>query len=248
MQDRFGNTHVVPQAEDQNHVVETPAHLGQTTLGLEAVKVIEDLANVVTPLLSDGVAAGSKEILGILEDDAILDVETLDLAENTTRGKELGDDGDLLVGVNLEVAARSVVCLVALSPGVEVAAIRVAVSGITVGRVSATAVIAKADVVVIVITRVRSVSSGDGVCLPCFSQNKGRASEVTLSTYRCPSRRSKHRGHQHRSRGCLQWGSIRQRWPSCKLAAPHHMRFCIISYLATNELDVTRALTVAVAG
>jgi hypothetical protein len=204
---------IVPQAKNENHVGQTPAHLSKTSLVLEAVKVVKDLTDIVTPSLSNGVATRSKEVLGIRKDDAILDVEALNLAESSTRREELGNNGDLLVGVDLEVATRAIVSLVALSPGVEVATIRVTVSGISVGRVCATAVVTVADVEGAVLARVGGISSRDGVGLP--DVHLGAASTKFTD-----------------ARVRVALGGV----PSVNIG------------LATNELDVTGALAVAVAG
>lgn len=101
-------THVVPNTEHENHVGEATAHLSKTSLGAEAVVISEDLANVGAPVLGDGVATLAEQIVGVGEGNAVLDVESLDLAEDTAGSQELGDDRDLLGGVDLEAAARTV--------------------------------------------------------------------------------------------------------------------------------------------
>jgi hypothetical protein len=101
-------THVVPNTEHENHAGEATAHLSKTTLGVEAIVIGEDLADVGAPVLGDGVATLAEKIVRVGESNTILDVESLDLAENTARSQELGDDSDLLGGVDLEAAARTV--------------------------------------------------------------------------------------------------------------------------------------------
>ena len=69
-----------------------------------------------------------KARLRVLDDDTVLDVQTADFYEiargRVVRRDELGDDGDLAVGVDSET--RSEESLVAHTEGVEVAAVLVA--------------------------------------------------------------------------------------------------------------------------
>jgi hypothetical protein len=82
---------------------------------LEDLRVTEELLLGVAEGGGDGVAGGG-ERLGVANDVAVLDVDAADLAELAGRvGQELGDDGDLLVGVDSELGARAVEGLVALA-------------------------------------------------------------------------------------------------------------------------------------
>jgi hypothetical protein len=78
----------------------------------------------------------------------------------------LGDNSDLLGGVNVEAATAAVKGLVTLAPRVEIATIGITVTGVAVGRVGTATVVAIADVIGVVLTWVRSVGSGDGIGLP----------------------------------------------------------------------------------
>jgi hypothetical protein len=133
---------------------------------LEDLRVLEESLLGVAPGLGDGVTSRAAG-LGVGNDLAVLDVDTANLTELTSRvGEELGDNGNLLVGVDGEVGTGAVEGLVALTEGVEVATIGVASTGVTLVGVGSTAVVATADVVLVGGARVRSVSGGDGVGLP----------------------------------------------------------------------------------
>lgn len=190
-------TYIVPQTENQNHAGQTATHLCETSLGPETVIVIENRPDVVTPGLSDRVASGTVEILRVGEDDAVLDIEALDLAKNATGGQELRDNANLLGCVNGKAGSRTVVSTVALSPRVEIATIRVTVASISVGRVCSATVVAIADMVVVVLARMRSVSRGNGVGLPWIVFTsvgtlnldiliKGRSLQMSISAQQAP--------------------------------------------------------------
>ena len=133
---------------------------------LEDLGVLEESLLGIAPGLGDGVTSRAGG-LGVGNDLAVLDVDTANLAELTGGvGEELGDNGNLLVGVDGEVGTGAVEGLVALTEGVEVATIGVASTGVTLVGVGSTAVVASADVVLVGGARVRSVSGGDGVGLP----------------------------------------------------------------------------------
>jgi hypothetical protein len=123
----------------------------------------------------DGVARGTRDGgLGVGDDLAVLDVETLDLVEDTIGSlEELGDDGELGLGVDSH--ARSVEVLDTLAVRVEVASIGIASTGITGGRVSTTAGITLATVLADSGARVRSVGGRDGVGLPDIHLSAARA-------------------------------------------------------------------------
>lgn len=162
------STHVVPQAHDENHALgSSGAHLGKAALVVEGALVAEDGLLEVAVVLGDGVAGDAlDERLRVLNDDAVLDVEALDLGKTTIALDELGDDSDDLGGVNGELRAGTVERGVALAVAVEVAAIGVAVTAITVGGVSSAASVTLARVLGAVLTGVRGVSGGDVVGLP----------------------------------------------------------------------------------
>lgn len=160
---------VVPERENENHAaLEGAAHGGEATLALEAVRVAERSLLGIAVSVRDRVVRGESGDVGlrVLDDDAILDVDAADLDEVSRRrvvgGDELGDDGDLLVGVDGE--ARAEEALGALAERVEVASILVANS--VVAFVTVTALSARAAILAVDGTYVRGHSSGIRVGLP----------------------------------------------------------------------------------
>lgn len=160
---------VVPQAHDEDHGGgDGIAHLGH------AAEVSKDII-VAKGLLLGGAEVGGERVarvvgdggLGVADDLAVLDVEALDLGELAVGAlDELGDDGDLLGGVDVEAGSGAVEGLDALSVGVEVAAIGVAVTGVAVGREGSAAVVALAHVLRLVGAGVGREGGGDVVGLP----------------------------------------------------------------------------------
>ena len=128
---------VVPNGESEDHsVLEGITHGLEATESLEVVVVAEDGLLLRAELIGDGVArvdAGDVD-LGVLEDLAILDVETTDLSESAgggvVGGEELSNDGELLLGVNGSTRAKE--GLVTHTPGVEVTTILVTNTTVTV--------------------------------------------------------------------------------------------------------------------
>lgn len=159
---------VVPYTHDEDHAgFESVTHGSETALGLEGVGVAEDGflggAEVVGNRVDAGVNAGDVD-LGVLNDLAVLDVEAADLGESAgggvVGGKELGDDGELGLGVNGHAGTEE--SLVAHAEGVEVTTILVAdaaVAVVTITALSTLAALASS-------ARVRSVGSSHRVGFP----------------------------------------------------------------------------------
>ena len=160
---------VVPDGKSQNHSgIEGLTHLGHTTEGTEVVLVTESLLLLHTEVVSDGVAgvdSGDGD-LGVLDDFAVLDVETTDLGEVTgagpVRGNELGDDGEFLAGV--DGLAFTEEGLVTHTEGVEVASVFVADTTVTI--VAVTTLSAGASGLTVGAANVRGVCGSVGVGFP----------------------------------------------------------------------------------
>ena len=169
---------VIPDAHDENHtILKSGAHVGEATVLGEVVGVAEYRLLGSAEIGGDRVAAGASDGGDrVGDDDAILDVEALDVGESTGGGSvigdELGDDGEL--GLGVDGLAWAVEVEAALAVRVEVTSIRVASSSITVVAVSSTASIASAHGLAGSVARVGSVGVRDGVGLP----------EIHLSTAR----------------------------------------------------------------
>ena len=163
-------------------------------------------------LLVDRVARVSRDLgLGVREDLAVLHVEALDISELARSvSVELRHDSHLLIRVDGEPG--TVEGLVALAPGVEVAAVRVAGAAVAVVGVGPAAAVARANVGRVVGTGVRRVGRALAVGLP----------DVHLSA---ASTQVADAGVGVAVRGI----------PALNVG------------LATNELDITGALAVAVA-
>lgn len=169
---------VIPDAHDENHtILKSGAHVGEATVLGEVVGVAEYRLLGSAEIGGDRVAAGASDGGDrVGDDDTILDVEALDVGESTGGGSvigdELGDDGEL--GLGVDGLAWAVEVEAALAVRVEVTSIRVASSSITVVAVSSTASIASAHRLAGSVARVGSVGVRDGVGLP----------EIHLSTAR----------------------------------------------------------------
>jgi len=159
----------VPEGHDKNHgSLESIAHTTPSTLLLEVIGILKDLL-LLGAEVSGKRASGNSSNLGLRvgDDVAVLDIETSDLRETAVRALvELGDDSNLLGGVDSELGSGTVEGLVALAVGVEVATIGVTSSAIAVVGVGSTARVTFASVLGELSARVRSVGSGDGVGLP----------------------------------------------------------------------------------
>jgi hypothetical protein len=160
---------VVPDGHDENDTIgKGLVNGGESTDGSEVVLVVEDGLLGSAELVGDRVVGShSGDVgLGVLDDYTILDVDTADFLERTSIGSvssdELGDDGDLLGGI--DSLAGSVEVLLTLAVRVEVASILVADTTISV--ITVTAVVSEAAVWSILAARVRGVGGGDGVGLP----------------------------------------------------------------------------------
>lgn len=159
---------VIPEGEDEDHsATHSGTHCGHATLVLEARGIAEGSLCLVTVGASDGVEgvhSGNVD-LGVLDDVAILNVETADLAKSAAggvvAGKELGDNGELAAGVNGH--ALAVVSRVAHAERVEITTIRITNSAVSAGR---TASSARATGEAIALARVGSEGSRHGVGFP----------------------------------------------------------------------------------
>lgn len=140
---------VVPDGHDKDHGLgEGLAHLLQATLDVEVTDIAESSLLSIAERLGDRVARDTSNVgLGVLNDLAVLDVETLDLAEIASGVlDELGDDGEL--GAGVDGLALTVEGGVAHAVRVEVATIGIAGTAIAVGGVGTAAGVTLAHVLV----------------------------------------------------------------------------------------------------
>lgn len=161
---------VVPDAENKGHaLVESIAHTSQTAMGVEDVDVIEDILLRVAELGGDGVSGiPGNGGLGVGDDFAVLDVETLDLREGASVGsvvgQELSDQCERRVGI--DNLARAIERVIALTEGVKVTSVRVAGAAISVAAVGSTTGVSGAHGLSGLIARVGSERRGDAVGFP----------------------------------------------------------------------------------
>jgi len=110
-------------------------------------------------------------------DNAILNIEALDLVESSTSssgvGKELSDNCEDFVGIDGH--SRPVEGLVANTVRIEITSIRIASTAISVRGVSSTACVANTLGLRSSIARMRSKSGGDGICLPDIHLSAARS-------------------------------------------------------------------------
>lgn len=170
---------VIPQTQDKDHAVgHGIAHLGEATLLREDVIVTESLLLVRAEVGGDGVARDTVDVRSSVSNDlAVLDIEALDLRKGSRVGTvisdELGHHRHLLGGVDDLVRAE--VRLVAHTEGVEVTAVRVAVSSIALARVGSATVVSIAHGLFEVAARVGRDSRGNLVGLPDIQLGAARA-------------------------------------------------------------------------
>lgn len=123
---------VVPDRNDESHAAsESLGHLAQTSLDFEVVLVSHPALDVVTECVSDGIVVSSVDgHLWGLNGLSVLDVLSSDLYNlsivSSRVSEELGDDGERLGGVDVEVASWSVEVDVSVSMRGEVTAVLVA--------------------------------------------------------------------------------------------------------------------------
>lgn len=163
------DTHVVPQAHDENHGLgEGVVHAAPATLLVEVIGVVEGNLLGLAEAVGDGAAGVVGNLgLGVANDLAILNIETLDLRKLAVAAlDELGHDSHLLGGINVEAGAGAVEGVVALAVRVEIATIGIASSSIAGGRVGATAGIALAGLLGEALAGMGSVGRGNLVGLP----------------------------------------------------------------------------------
>ena len=125
----------------------------------------EDLLLSIAVCLRDGVSGQPGDLrLWVLDDLSILYVEPLDLTDCVSRAQELGDHSEL--GVRVDRLAWTVEVFDADTVRVVVASIGIAVAGVAVLRVSATAFAFSANRVGLRAAGVRCQGGGNGVRLP----------------------------------------------------------------------------------
>jgi hypothetical protein len=172
---------VIPERQDENHAAaESITHSVQATMLVEDVLVAKGLLLSNTEIGVNGVAGNTIDVgLGVGNDLAVLDVETLDLSQAAARSDELGDNGELAAGVDSHTLA--VEGLVAHTPRVEVAAIRITSTSIAGIGVGTTAVIAIAPGLLRSIAGVRGDGSTLRVGLPDVHLGTARAIATNTS-------------------------------------------------------------------
>lgn len=159
---------VVPDAENEGDTaVEGLAHTDETALGLEAVGVAENGFLLGAEVGGDGRSGDAGDFdNGVIDDDTVLDVQTADLGERAgggaIGGDELGHNSELGIGVNS--LAGPVEGLVSETVGVEITAIFVAETAVSVVAVTTRGAIAacRPDGA----ARMRGIGSGHGISLP----------------------------------------------------------------------------------
>lgn len=157
-----GITYVVPERHNKNHgSLESVAHAAPATLLREVIDVAKDLLLVGAEVSGKRVSGSACNLgLRVGNDVAVLDVETSDLRElAVATSVELGDDSNLLGGVDVEVRSGTVEGLVTLTVRVEVTSVGIASSAIAVVGVGSTTRVASARVLSELGARVRSVGS-----------------------------------------------------------------------------------------
>jgi hypothetical protein len=165
----FDNTYVVPERHNKNHgSLERIAHTVPSTLLGKIIDVAKDLLLGGAEVRGERASGVSSDLgLRVGNDLAVLDVETSNLRETAVAALvELGDNSNLLGGVDVEAGSRTVEGLVTLTVGVEIATVSITSSAVTVVGVSSTTRVTSASVLSELGARVRSVGSGDGVGLP----------------------------------------------------------------------------------
>ena len=160
---------VVPKTKRQYHPFpQSSFHSRHPTLGLEAIGVPDRSLQACAELLRDGVVCGHTRDVDfrVLDDLAVLDVNTTDLSElsvgRVIGGEELGDDGHLLGGVDCEPGAEE--GCISHAVGIKVAAIGVADAIVAVG--GGVAFRAAAAVLTLDSTGMSGIGSGYAVGFP----------------------------------------------------------------------------------
>lgn len=161
---------VIPDAESEHHSsVEGITHSLQATLGSKVVPVAEGGLLLGAEVVADGVGGGDSGDVGrrVLDDLAVLDIETADLSERaiggSVSGDELGDDGELGAGIDGHPLAEE--RLVAHTVRVEIATVLVADAVVPVIGI-VTALGARATSLSLGRANVRGVGSGVEVAFP----------------------------------------------------------------------------------
>lgn len=97
---------VIPNTHDQDHsFLKGITHSGETSVSGEGVGVTDNVLLVSAELVGNRVVSSQSwdVSLGVLDDFAVLNIDATDLGESTVGcvvgGKELGDNGELGVGL-----------------------------------------------------------------------------------------------------------------------------------------------------
>lgn len=239
-----GDGGVVPDGEDEHHLLELLAHLGQAALGAKVVGVVKGRLLGGAKVLGDAVAGDARDLgLAVGDSLAALDVEALDLGQGAgggaVVGDELGDDGEGLGGV--EGQAGAVKGLVAHAVRVEVAAALVAVALAAGVAVTAGGGVGAAGLAVGG-ARVGGQGGGDGVGLP---GGTGQPCLIKGDVWDWRER-AKERERERGSLPDVHLGAARSISTSSSVGASSVPALNI--GLAVDELDVVRALRVTVSG
>lgn len=160
---------VIPNRQCENHsLLEGTVHTSETALGRERVGITKDGFLSSAECVIDGVAnRDSGDVgVGVLEDLSVLDINTADLCERTSRsvvvGDELGDNGELLGGIDCLSSTEE--GLVTHAPGVEITTVLVA--NTIVPRIIVTTISSRTAGLTIDCARMGSISGSIGVGLP----------------------------------------------------------------------------------
>lgn len=170
---------VVPERHDEDVAAsKRRAHAVQAAELGEGVVVAEGSLLGLAEVVGQGVTGDARDGgVGVLVHLAVLHVEALDLAEAGAGADELGNDGHLLLGV--ELLAGAVEVLDAHAVAVEVTAVLVADALVAV--IAVTTVSASAGCDTRTLAGVGGICGGDGVGLPDIHLSAAGAS-VTLTS------------------------------------------------------------------
>ena len=137
---------IIPERHNEDHsLLEGVTHDLKTTELSEAIVIVEYRLLSGAELVRDGVeCTHSRNVrLGILDDTAVLDVNTADLNKITSGlvvvGEELRDNSYLLRGVDSHALSEE--CLITHTERVEVAAVLVTDTGLSVVAVAAVSLV-----------------------------------------------------------------------------------------------------------
>ena len=156
---------VIPQAHHENHALgEGRGHIGHTTLLLESVAIAKGRLLGVAKGGVNGIAGHTiDQGLRVGNSLAVLDIIALNV-EGIAATLECGNNSEFLASI--DGLALAIEAGVSHAIGVEIAPVRIARTGISRSRVCASASVPVASGLASSGTRVRCVSSSNGVGLP----------------------------------------------------------------------------------